>query len=164
MIDLDALPKRLAAMIEQQPDDGCWLWTGSLNVQGYGQAHYVIVVGGRRQWLAHRLVFTLLGGVVGDYQQLHHKCHQRRCVRPSHLQPIDPTGHAQHHNPRPIICSAGHEYTPENTYVRRDDGSRQCRACKAERQRARYAAMAPDKRREEIARRTERRRRSRQSA
>jgi len=26
-------------------------------------------------------------------------------------------------------CFRGHEYTPENTYIRRDNGARKCRAC-----------------------------------
>lgn len=33
-------------------------------------------------------------------------------------------------------CGNGHEYTPENTYVRRGGGARSCRACNRERMRA----------------------------
>jgi hypothetical protein len=49
----------------------------------------------------------------------------------------DMTTHGTHRNIRKTHCPAGHEYTPENTYItRRGEGrtSRKCRACELARQ------------------------------
>ena len=43
----------------------------------------------------------------------------------------DKRRHGTHHHARKTHCPAGHEYTPENTYVN-PKGSRECRACKDE--------------------------------
>lgn len=68
-------------MIEIAPD-GCWLWTGGLDQDGYGKF-----------WLdgktlrAHRAVYQLIYGIELDSETLHHKCRTRRCVNPDHLKP-----------------------------------------------------------------------------
>ncbi len=61
--------------------DGCWLWTGTPNNDGYGR----LSVGGRHV-LAHRFSWELHGlGLLGD-QGLDHKCLNRMCVNPWHLR------------------------------------------------------------------------------
>lgn len=91
---------------------------------------------------AHRLLWLIVNGPIPDGHHLHHMCHVRLCVRPDHLTPLTAIDHqAVHHVEEK--CSKGHAYTPENTYVR-NNGKRQCRACKADRQRARYAGMSDE--------------------
>lgn len=67
-------------IIKQQTDDGCWLWTGPVNNQGYGRL---------RGRYAHRMAYELANGSssLSSTQVIRHACDQRRCVRPDHLLP-----------------------------------------------------------------------------
>lgn len=65
--------------------DGCWLWTGTVNRQGYGR----FCIGGRGNTrLAHRVTYELLVGPVPVGLELDHLCNVRGCVRPDHLEPV----------------------------------------------------------------------------
>lgn len=109
-------------------DADCWIWTGTLDRDGYGQFN----LNGRKV-RAHRGAFEALVGLVPPGLVLDHLCRVRACVNPDHLEPVTNAENirrgfkalARH-------CLRGHEYTPENTLIhRRPDGSprRQCRRC-----------------------------------
>lgn len=59
--------------------DECWLWTGSLMTQGYGQFYLDGPKG------AHRLAYEVSHGPIPDGQSVLHKCDVRACCNPSHL-------------------------------------------------------------------------------
>lgn len=68
---------------EPEPNTGCWLWTGTLNGHGYGTF--------KRKMYAHRLSWILHNGPIPEDPSYHgivvrHRCHQRHCVNPDHLQ------------------------------------------------------------------------------
>jgi len=64
----------------QKAESGCWLWTGTLRKDGYGQ----IRIGGRA-YSAHRVAhFLLYGHVHGEV--VRHTCDTPRCVHPMHLR------------------------------------------------------------------------------
>jgi hypothetical protein len=66
-----------------QQANGCWVWQGPMTRQGYG---YTVLGGKKLQ--AHRLaVMGALGAELGS-QSVHHKCANRACVNPDHLQPV----------------------------------------------------------------------------
>lgn len=128
--------------------DGCWLWTGGTSTDGYGSFW-----AGRRSVRAHRFAYELEVGPIPEGLDLDHTCCQpdrcdggrrcphRRCVNPAHLEPVTNAenarrGHAGHHmrtRPRASHCPHNHEYTPENTRVRRTRSgtARACRTCEA---------------------------------
>lgn len=60
--------------------NGCWLWSGALQTQGYGcaWANGVTV-------RAHRLSYETFVGPIPDGQLVLHDCDVRRCVNPDHL-------------------------------------------------------------------------------
>lgn len=64
----------------------CWLWTGSLNANGYGVLAGPTVDGkpGRQQ-RAHRVAIQLAGVRVPRGAMVLHRCDVRHCVRPDHL-------------------------------------------------------------------------------
>jgi hypothetical protein len=61
----------------------CWEWIPPLSEDGYGtfQVNYV-------PWKAHRFAFTITNGPIDDGAEIDHRCHNRGCVRPSHLRPV----------------------------------------------------------------------------
>jgi len=63
----------------------CWLWTGAQDRDGYGLIHTDEGTRG-----AHRVAFTLAGGVIPEGFHVDHICHTRNCVRPDHLQAVTP--------------------------------------------------------------------------
>lgn len=105
--------------------DDCWLWTGALKPTGYGTLSV-----SRKTYQAHRIAYELLVAPIPEGLQLDHLCRVRNCVNPEHLEPVTQTenirrgqqGHGRTH------CVHGHEYTPENTIVRKN-GWRMCRTC-----------------------------------
>ena len=123
----------------------CWLWVGYTKPNGYGsfnptrdQAAY-----------AHRYAYELANGPIPDGLQVDHLCHDpaecqaatecphRRCVNPAHLEAVTPrvnnlrSGNFAAKRSRQTHCVNGHEFTPENTYIK-PNGCRNCATCRAE--------------------------------
>lgn len=61
---------------------GCWEWQGNVDSHGYGQTLYL----GRRIG-AHRFAYLLLVGEIPAGLVLDHRCRNRLCVNPDHLEP-----------------------------------------------------------------------------
>ena len=108
----------------------CWVWTGGLDASGYGQ-----FTPKRGQHVrSHRYAYEMEVGAIPEGMVLDHTCRIRACVNPGHLEVVTNRENVLRGtgvtaiNARKTHCPAGHEYTPENTYVR-PAGGRQCRAC-----------------------------------
>jgi hypothetical protein len=109
----------------------CWEWPGR-RVNGYGR------ISQKPLRLAHRVMYEKYHGVtLASRDLVHHDCENTACFNPRHLTLTDRTNHHRRFH-SPTHCIHGHEYTPENTYIR-PDGRRTCRECFRARQRARYA-------------------------
>lgn len=123
----------------QVTDSGCWQWLGALNSNGYGI---------RAGQYAHRKSYELHVGPIPSGLQIDHLCRNRGCFNPDHLEAVTPSDNVRRGvSPSAIAvrtnrCKWGHELTPDNVYVRRDTGSRQCRECHRRRGRERKAREA----------------------
>lgn len=130
--------KRFWSNVDAEGD--CWEWTRSRNVRGYGVAS----VNGKQR-PAHRVAWEFLVGPIPEGMQLDHLCYNPPCVNPDHLEVVTPRVNSLRSRTRPgqsrkTHCINGHRFTPDNTYIRKDTASRQCRTCSYERNKARRLA------------------------
>ena len=105
----------------------CWLWIGRINEKGYG---YFVTQLPCKNVRAHKWAWQKINGLVPDGFELDHLCRNRRCVRPSHCEPVTHSENmARGKWAMATHCVNGHEFTPENTYIRPSNGQRVCRTC-----------------------------------
>lgn len=76
----DELRSHLEECCEPVPVSGCWIWTKGTNSAGYGRLSH-----GSKTWLAHRLMFILSNGKIGEGLLVCHKCDTPACINPEHL-------------------------------------------------------------------------------
>lgn len=149
--------------------NGCIIWTGALlKSGGYGQVNISGTV-----HRVHRLAYELMVGPIPKGLHLDHTCHNRdasclggacfhrRCLNPAHLDPVDSGENSRrspHTNHSKTHCAAGHPFNEVNTYIRPDNGGRQCLACRKGRVTQRRRASGAPTRDERWAAARERRR------
>jgi len=125
-------------------DNGCWLWTGTLNHGGYG----VFSHGERhRTRLAHRLIYEEVIDDIPPGYEMDHLCFNPACVNPDHLEVVTRSTNQQRRRysrygidaaiaaaakkkRARTACKNGHPYTPETTFDRGD--ALVCRRCAVE--------------------------------
>lgn len=90
-----------------------------LNAYGYGN---------------HRLVYRKAKGPIPDGLEIDHLCGRRDCIQIEHMELVTHAENMRRMGAAITHCANGHEYTPENTYIR-PNGQRDCRICNADRQR-----------------------------
>jgi hypothetical protein len=110
--------------------EGCNRWLGRFASTGYGRLSHA-----GRALYAHRVAYELAFGAIPSGLTLDHLCRNRWCVNPTHLEPVTLDENKRRGMSLPAIyarasaCPRGHAWTPENTYIRPDTGTRMCRTC-----------------------------------
>lgn len=132
----ERLPARFWSKVTPNPD-GCWEWVAYIRPDGYGELH---VTSGSR--LAHRVAYSAL---IGDppTDTLDHRCRNRSCVNPGHLEPVTRGENVLRgiglaaKRARQTHCKNGHALSGGNlaTYKRGKSVQRVCRSCRIEWQR-----------------------------
>lgn len=132
---------RFFKKIKIDPDTGCWNWLSSTIKNGYG----TFGIGGK-PFLAHRVSYHLAGKELDPFKVLDHRCKNRICVNPKHLNQVSRKENNTENsagmgalNKYKTHCNNGHAFTKENTtnkvYVTKRDNKkhkvRVCKICKA---------------------------------
>lgn len=109
----------------------CKIWTGAKNRKGYGQKR----ISGKL-WIMSRLTYTVAYGPIPEGMQVLHRCDTPSCWELEHLflgtnqdNVDDKMAKKRHQTFSKTHCNAGHEYTPENTRLKKDKNGRACKTC-----------------------------------
>lgn len=65
-------------------EQGCWVWEGAKQPNGYGK----LKVQGRTE-LVHRAAYEAWVGPIPDGWVVDHKCSNRACCNPEHLEAVE---------------------------------------------------------------------------
>lgn len=76
----------------------CWTWNGYTNPKGYGKTGWR---------LAHRVSFEWANGPIPDGALVDHICHNKACVKPSHLRLATPSQNAQNRAGAHVASKSG---------------------------------------------------------
>lgn len=108
---------------------GCWVWTGPVSREGYAKVTYR-----QRRGHVHRTAYVLFGPPFDRRLHLDHRCRNKRCWNPAHLEPVPcrtnilrGTAPAAE-NARKTRCKRGHELDGDNL-MDLPGGRRGCREC-----------------------------------
>lgn len=70
----------------------CWEWQAVLDTKGYG----CFSAGKGRSTKAHRIAYEFAVGEIPEGLVIHHRCFNRACVNPMHLEVMTQYQNAQH--------------------------------------------------------------------
>lgn len=122
---------------------GCWIWQREIH-NTYGRVGWRAPDGRKVNAWAHRVMYQAFKGPIPDGLEIDHLCHVTACVNPVHLEAVTHQENVLRSSGPSARCATrthcpeGHPYDVANTVV--DEGSRRCRICRREQQRARRAA------------------------
>ena len=136
----ESLDKELQCMVRLlnrvEPNErGCWIFKGAKNYKGYG----LIGIRASRCHAAHRVSYHIFKEPIPKGMHILHSCDVPACVNPEHLwvgtnqdNMDDMVRKRRSPGADRTHCRQGHEFTPENTGTRWDNGHRECRRCRAD--------------------------------
>lgn len=150
---LNNLEERFMSHVEVTDD--CWLWTGRMAPQGYGNFR----VDGKSIGV-HRLAYEMFVGEIPANRVVDHVCHNnsgcvggwaclhRRCVNPEHLAAVTQQQNLAESNLTTVgqqTCRKGlHAYTEDNI-VTEKDGSKRCKSCRTIKDKARWQKILAER-------------------
>ncbi len=75
-------------------DGECWIWTGPTSGNGRGGGYGRFNFGGRTM-AVHRAMYVIVFGPIPTNKHIDHKCRNRLCCNPSHLECVTPKENAK---------------------------------------------------------------------
>lgn len=138
-----SLEQRFWMKVDQGTEEECWEWNASLTPAGYGKIGL-----NNKLLLAHRVSYEINVGPIPDGLTIDHLCRNRKCVNPSHLEPVSMEENLLRGESPPAKnalkthCPQGHAYEGDNIIWdkgRNGKIGRKCRTCHYARTKARLA-------------------------
>jgi hypothetical protein len=129
--------EKLEHFLLRIPESTCWYFDGALSNGGYAQIKH-----NGRTPLVHKLAYETFVGPVPDGKVIDHKCRERSCFNPDHLEAVAPYENFLRGNApaakqlRQTHCKRGHLLGLPNA-----KGIRACKECNRDRCREWYKAQ-----------------------
>lgn len=101
-----AFVQRFWSRVDMQDSGDCWEWKAGFR-NGYGAIKH-----GGRVHSAHRVAFVLSSGEPQEGLVIAHKCDNRKCCNPSHLEAVTPSQNNRDARGRLIISLVRGEMAP----------------------------------------------------
>jgi len=107
----------------------CWEWIGGRSY-GYGRCSFQGIDG----ITVHKLVYEYYKGPIPKGLEPHHRCKNKVCANPDHMEILTRKEHLLRHssptaiNSRKTHCPQGHPLSGSNLYIY-PSGSRGCQEC-----------------------------------
>ncbi len=111
--------------------NGCWVWQGGQNDQGYG----TFFDGRTRR--AHRWSYEHFRGPIPVSHELDHLCRNRGCVNPQHLEAVPFIENVRRGEAQNVVRSRRGTCDRGHPFVLLQSGRRYCRRCATARNRER---------------------------
>ncbi len=110
----------------------CWQWKAGKTSRGYG-AFYLKK---QKQILSHRFSFIIFKKEIPKNLEIDHLCRNRLCCNPNHLESVTRKENLSRSflclstlNSLKTHCPSGHKYSKDNTILRINKNSRECKKC-----------------------------------
>lgn len=129
----------------QNQANGCWIWVGLKNPQGYGRVSRYARDSVKKNFSIHRVAYEAIKGPIQAGMVIDHLCRNKACCNPEHLEAVTSRENilrgvgASALNAKKTHCINGHEFSIQNTLVRKNGSNlrRVCRQCRRIRDRLR---------------------------
>ena len=122
---------KFLSRIKIDKETECWEWKSSLMSTGYGSFSIK-----DKNYLAHRMSYSLFHGEIEKGLVIDHICRNRSCVNPMHLRQVTMKTNAIENslsipssNYKKDMCKNGHPLSGENLCEYPSDKHRRCRTC-----------------------------------
>lgn len=121
--------------IKINPLTNCWEWLGAKS-NGYGIGRFQ-----GKKHRVHRISYNLFMGTIPKEKELDHKCGNKSCVNPEHLEPVKHKENVFRSDKSPTTinlkkthCKRGHLLSEGNLCKTKGE-ERRCKICKRSRSR-----------------------------
>lgn len=121
---------RFWAYADPQPS-GCWEWRGTKIASGCSKGYGYFSIKGRYT-RAVKWGYEYIIGPVPKGLELDHKCRNRGCVNPWHMEPVTHIENVRRGAVKKTVCNRGHELRHPNLVydgLYRDQKKYRCKAC-----------------------------------
>lgn len=140
---LQSFYPRFWSKVSVKKKNECWDWQSSISPNGYGKFSI-----DNYPHSAHVLSYKYFNSDFDSNLCIDHICMNRKCVNPNHLRQVtrainntENAGGTAAINKQKTHCSRGHEFSKENTQIKKGKSGtyRRCKVCEYAGKRARAA-------------------------